>query len=119
MKNIDISKCKYNYTSITNHSCCYAESERHVCMRKCKDFPNCYYRQLHQLKSENDELKKYIDRAGIIGIIKVLKCLDEIKEIVKEKCDSCTLDDYGYCNECNHIVIKNVRRKIKEVKENG
>lgn len=103
----------------------------------CDDEYNCYYKQLQQLKQENEalkqseqegleivakleaennKLKKYVDRAGVIGIIKVLKCLDEIEEIIKDSLDACHACNSSHsCMNCDKGEIL---RKIKEVKGN-
>lgn len=57
---IDVSKCR-RYMSIDG--CClasYEENELGGSWEFCKDNPNCYYKQLQQLKQENEELKKVI-----------------------------------------------------------
>lgn len=49
--NINTNKCKYKYQLLgTNEYGCYAESERGVCIRLCRDVPfkGCYYRQRKQ-----------------------------------------------------------------------
>ena len=49
--NINTNECNYKYQLLgTNEYGCYAESERGVCIRLCRDIPlkGCYYRQLKQ-----------------------------------------------------------------------
>ena len=47
--NINTDECRYKYELLgTNEYGCYAESEKGVCIRLCRDVPlkGCYYRQL-------------------------------------------------------------------------
>lgn len=57
MSEIDVSKCQHIW--INNNKECLAYQD---C---CDNRPNCYYKQLQQLKIENDELKKTINKLGI------------------------------------------------------
>ena len=87
MKNEElINNCKYQYISFREEKiCCYAESERAVIMRECKNFKNCYYRQL-------EKYKQYFLNIGMIieeleqqyDDIKDFTEIKEIKEILKE-----------------------------------
>lgn len=131
MSEIDVSKCRYNYTSITDDSCCYAESERHVIMRKCEDFPNCYYRQLQQLKQENEELKEKINENNYCynELLKLkdfffnksktfYKCLDEIEGIIEEcNANSGCYDTCNYYDLCNCDTDSFVLKLIKQAKK--
>lgn len=70
---VDVSGCKYLYivypdNKFNNKSGCYAESERCVKMTRCKNCPNCYYKQLKRKEQECEKLKQ---------------TLTEIKEIAK------------------------------------
>lgn len=128
MNKIDVSKCEYY-----NCGDCFVEPQVGYCGEfrgygKC-DNKDCYYKQLQQLKAEYEELKKENEEIYKIGcenfvvidqakrLYKLNKCLDEIEEIVKEKCEDCTIDDYSYCPECRYEAIRDIRNKIKEVKE--
>ena len=68
----------------------------------------------HNLTLENEELKKYIDRAGVIGIIKVLKCLDKIEEICHEHKEELNYlkDEYNFA-----LVIIQLIKQAKECEE--
>lgn len=75
MSEIDVSKCEFLIISNDKYLCrCiksdlfggieFVENAKSV---TCKDNPNCYYKQLQQLKQENEkleaenlELKRYI-----------------------------------------------------------
>lgn len=57
---INTNKCKYKYQLLgTNEYGCYAENERGVCIRLCKDVPlkSCYYR--HYKQSEKNAQDTY------------------------------------------------------------
>lgn len=58
--NIDTNECKYKYQLLCSDEYgCYAESEKGVCIRLCRDVPlkGCYYRQLKQ--SEQNAQDRY------------------------------------------------------------
>lgn len=96
---VDVSGCRYNYISITKNICCYAESERHVCMRKCKDFPNCYYKQLERKEKECERLKWYLKEIRD----------DELKTLDIE------LDEYEtHCIDTEYTNIINLVEKALE-----
>lgn len=70
--------------------------------------------KIETLEVENEELRKYIDRAGIIGIIKIFKCLDEIERMINDFCSDCIAD----CTRQDSCITYKIMRKLKEVKEN-
>lgn len=75
MNEIDVSKCEFYCSGICEE---YEEYGVYLC---CKDKPYCHYRQLQQLKINNENLKQ---------------CLDEIEhilEINKRELEECLSND--------------------------
>lgn len=129
MSEIDVSKCRfYEFDGICGSPINKNELE-------CNKITNemCYYKQLQQLKAENEELKNKNQKMYKMGcknfvaieqakrLYKINKCLDEIEEIVKDICDEeC---DFKWCkgkkhcgdDDCRYMQIM---QKIKEVKGN-
>lgn len=100
---IDVNNCKYydNYS----HKC-YEQKSSCDGYNDCSFYDNCYYKQLQQLKAENEELKrektKYQNRYQQLSgsynrAMSYKQCLDDIEEqiedIVSEKCNK-------PCEEC-------------------
>lgn len=127
---IDVSKCEF----ITRYDDCnlYEDS--------CKYITDCHYKQLLQLKAENEELRKQLMQKDEVNtffnsldwnndpckICPKKNCLDEIEYFIN-KIDTtmgCTYGDYD-CESCSDtgdticsFKLKNlILQKIKEVKE--
>lgn len=96
--NVDTNECKCKYQLLCSNECgCYAESEKGVCIRLCRDVPlkGCCYMQASleiarkQLSDEQQKVYKihqiykkystnYITNAGI-------KLMNEIADIIGDK----------------------------------
>lgn len=85
MSEIDVSKCEFKYKD----SCCLYDEE------KCKYIKDCYYKQLQQLKQENEGLESLND----FNVQKIETLEAENEELKKLKDE--------------------ILNKIKEVKSNG
>ena len=119
----------------------YTDGECNICgmgtdgedtfCKYCKDNPNCYYKQLTELKAENYELREnfegqknaykkaykklnsmYMENCEYTG--KLEQTLQEIKKIAEEDCEFC--DDIGGCmdNECRKVRILDLITKAEE-----
>lgn len=104
MSEIDVSKCR-RYMSIDG--CClasYEENELGGSWEFCKDNPDCYYKQLQQLKAEKEKYKQ---------------CLDEIEKIANDDSFPSDFDVYEerdfYFNQL--CKIDSILQKIKQAKE--
>lgn len=119
-------ECPYYQYAIVNedgddfYDLCYgAEKGEYCCDEENK---NCLYRQLQQLKVDNEELKKgivlecpqcggtYLNKIGCELYEekqKYKQCLDEIEKLIDES--SC---------ECWHTCNDDIRQKINEVMDN-
>lgn len=107
MSEIDVSKCR-RYMSIDG--CClasYEENEFGGSWEFCKDKPDCYYKQLQQLKSDNKHLNDLLDSA--------LKENEEIRKINEANANLMvrlrdTLDEIEkYC-----MCVKNISYDVKD-----
>lgn len=93
MSEIDVKECRYNWDDTEKKR----KNQCSVIYGNCKDFKDCYYRQLQQLKAENEELKKKviiskemlqfdIEQTNIYplknNLIKTLKMLEVKNEIL-------------------------------------
>lgn len=115
--NVDVSGCEHVFarTSLFKEknfvecTAFFLENEDSRC--NCSDNPNCYYKQLDQLKAENKKLKQ---------------TLTDIKEIVEEvynDCDNCYRDvDTNSDIDCIDCTLggkaklaKQILQKISEV----
>ena len=90
----------------------------------CCDVGNCYYKQLHRLKKENEELKKRCGELDkMTGIFsarladKYKQALKEIREIAKNTCKTCTSEcDCILDGEpCKYYGFYHIRELIDEV----
>lgn len=138
MNDFDVTLCKFYDNEICyNEECPIKYCEGYQCIYKelsllrehCKfidETNKILNKQKESLLKENEELRKYIDKAGIVGIIKVLKCLDDIEDICKKSWhDSGITIDYFKRNNYSwkqHQIrslisrFEQIIQKIKEVK---
>ena len=118
---IDVSECKYLYTSIIPIGNDKIKCGLHQ-GTTCDNYPNCYYKQLKRKKQECDQLKaKYktliLEHSGCyrkewvdeeIRVKKIYEedrqnywqALHEIKEIAEQMNDECFYDDFD-CKDCD------------------
>ena len=97
---VDVSGCEFVFVGKDKKAkiSCWCNKLNFI----CKDNPNCYYKQLDQLKAENEELKKQLtildDETIVVEITenqfeeyqKLKQTLTEIKEIAKYELNNLT-----------------------------
>ena len=122
MSEIDVSKCKhYRYDGIKKPLCRSGGCTGVYKSCLCVENTDCDYRQLQQLKAENEELRNlHINLVGvkeceIKEISKYKTALDEIEEIAKGTCRK----KCGKNNACldTHCGYGHILQLIKQVKE--
>ena len=119
MSEIDVSKCDLNY----NDGRCFASQKQGVgysCHKSdyCKYNTNCYYKQLQQLKTENEELKN--KNESIHSIADDLQKRNHYLTQENERYIQCINEIVEYCKEQNlkyDTTACDILRKINEVKE--
>lgn len=119
---IDTSRCRYRYKLLgSDEYGCYAEAERGVCIKYCKEIPlkNCYYRQcklneqkLQAKEQECEELNTMLNNSETtyMALHKeyCLTCdneddlyeqVDKYKEVFKQIEEKCKL----HCDACKEF----------------
>lgn len=114
---VDVSECAYMYDNEDFNYMC--QDGIGTCI--CRDNKNCYYKQLHRLEAENEELKrkntilelvtepqrqeieKYHDKA-----LKLKQALEEIKRLLTIAMDEETV---------SYLHFELIEKSIKEINE--
>lgn len=120
MSEIDVSK----YCCYENGKCLWTKRyyENNI-VPDCEKVKDCYYKQLQQLKQENEELKQDLQKESEFGhkaiceeadsffeVMKLQKVLDEIEDI-------CTHETINLTDSCvNGGRYFEILRRINEVK---
>ena len=124
INDVEVEGCEYRHTGelLPKSTCNLSYHERQdgrMAYKDCQDIPNCLYKQLQQLKKENEQLKalkdtyltcykaKHNDIEG--KIFKYKNALEEIREITQTVYKSCD----NFCADSNRIYL--IIDKIDEV----
>ena len=102
---VNVAGCCYFFKP--DNSCDNAKTTSCYCYKT-----SCYYKQLQRLKQENEALLK--QKNGVMATnIKYFMALEEIREIVGQKCNEHL--DGATSSDCEDCFLDDIRYKINEV----
>ena len=96
MKDEKLNECGYYDPYLSNGDCIIQGlgTNDSILYCWCKDNPNCYYKQLQTLKTENEELRKYKDVVDKLAGMQIILTNKEKMPILYENAKDLKISSY-------------------------
>src|SRR5574344_2484731 len=112
MNNNEVIECKHYCPNYYSDDIGHEEKDRinacgltrtgyhEMSYKKCSDVPNCYFKQLLQLKTENDKLTQKLEKAReALENIKARNYCHYLGSYLLSNCNNCLIGEKENCNK--------------------